>query len=91
VAGEDAAVRICEMQQDGDTLEVVASLGGLEGVDGRQFRFSELDDWKRERLLERRTYSVAAAQATMREALGLDGEGAWCSPRRCSSATSSAA
>ncbi len=75
VAGEDAAVRICEMQQDGDTLEVVASLGGLEGVDGRQFRFSELDDWKRERLLERRTYSVAAAQATMREALGLDGEG----------------
>jgi diguanylate cyclase (GGDEF)-like protein/PAS domain S-box-containing protein len=74
LAGEDAAVRICEVQEDADILEVVASLGGAPDIDGNRFAFSELDDWKRQRLLERRTYSVAAAQATVRGPLGLDSE-----------------
>jgi diguanylate cyclase (GGDEF)-like protein/PAS domain S-box-containing protein len=74
LAGEDAAVRICEVQEDPDTLEVVASLGGASGIEGTQFAFSQLDEWKRQRLLERRTYSVAAAQATVRGLLGLESE-----------------
>ena len=74
VAGEDAAVRICEMRRTATPSRWWPRSVDAEGIDGHRFRFSELDEWKRERLLERRTYSVAAAQSTMREPLGLDGE-----------------
>jgi diguanylate cyclase (GGDEF)-like protein/PAS domain S-box-containing protein len=74
LAGEDAAVRICEVLDDRETLEVVASLGGTEGMEGHRFEFSALEDWKRERLLERRTYSVVAAQSKIRSPLGLESE-----------------
>jgi diguanylate cyclase (GGDEF)-like protein/PAS domain S-box-containing protein len=73
LAGEDAAVRICEMQP-GEILEVVAAVGGAEGIHGHQFEFSALEDWKRERLLERRAYSVVAAQSKVRGPLGLESE-----------------
>ncbi|MEO8292025.1 MAG: EAL domain-containing protein [Actinomycetota bacterium] len=77
LAGEDAAIRICEVQEGGDELEVVASIGGDADVEGHRFAFSSLEDWKRERLLERRTYSVVPSESPIREALGLpDEEGA---------------
>jgi diguanylate cyclase (GGDEF)-like protein/PAS domain S-box-containing protein len=74
LAGEDAAIRICEVQDDREVLEVVASLGGDDGIEGHRFDFSTLEDWKRERLLERRTYSVAAVQSGIRAPLGLPSE-----------------
>jgi len=74
LAGEEAAIRICELQDDDGTLEVVAALGGVDGMQGHRFEFTLLEDWKRERLLERRTYSVVAAQSTIRGQLGLPTE-----------------
>jgi diguanylate cyclase (GGDEF)-like protein/PAS domain S-box-containing protein len=70
LAGEEAAIRVCEVQEGGDVLEVVASVGGDAG-EGRRFPLSLLEDWKRERLLERRTYSVVAGESPIREPLGL--------------------
>ncbi|MEP6475880.1 MAG: EAL domain-containing protein [Actinomycetota bacterium] len=74
LAGEDAAIRICEVQEGGDQLEVVASIGGDTGVEGHRFAFSSLEDWKRERLLERRTYSVVPSESLLRVPLGLPDE-----------------
>jgi diguanylate cyclase (GGDEF)-like protein/PAS domain S-box-containing protein len=74
LAGEDAAIRICELQSDEEMLEVVATLGGNEGIQGHRFGFSSLEGWKRERLLGRRTYSVAADHSQVRESLGLPHE-----------------
>ena len=74
VAGEDAAVRICEMQEDGDTLEVVASLGGAEGSTGIASASPSSTTGSESGSSSGGTYSVAAAQATMRDILGLDGD-----------------
>jgi diguanylate cyclase (GGDEF)-like protein/PAS domain S-box-containing protein len=74
LAGGEAAIRVCEVQDGGDVLEVVASIGGDDDVEGHRFAFSSLEDWKRERLLERRTYSVEAAESRIREPLGLPSE-----------------
>ena len=74
LAGDDAAIRVCEVQEGGDVLEVVASVGGDADVEGHRFAFSSLEDWKRDRLLERRAYSVVAAESGLSEPLGLPGE-----------------
>jgi diguanylate cyclase (GGDEF)-like protein/PAS domain S-box-containing protein len=70
LAGAEAGIRVCEIHDDHETLEVVALAGGSDLMDGHTFEFSSLDAWKRERLLQRETYAVAASQSIVREPLG---------------------
>ncbi len=74
LAGEGAAIRVCEVQEGGDVLEVVAAIGGDPDVEGHRFAFSCLEDWKRERLLDRRPYSVLPQESSVRQPLGLPSE-----------------
>ena len=55
LAGEDAAVRLCEEPEDApDELVVVAAEGGTGDVLGLRFSLSILQEWKRQRLLRAR-------------------------------------
>jgi len=72
LAGEDAAVRLCEESDDApDELVVVAADGGTGDVLGLRFSLSILQDWKRQRLLERDAYIVHAYESTLRDPLAL--------------------
>jgi len=71
LAGEDAAIRMCEELEDDDELVVVAAAGGTKDVVGERFRLSELQTWKRERLLENDAYTVGTHESTLRDPLGL--------------------
>ena len=72
LAGEDAAVRICEAVDDEtDTLVTVAALGGTEEVTGRRISLSVLQDWKIQRLREREAYLVRSSDSSLLEPLSL--------------------
>jgi diguanylate cyclase (GGDEF)-like protein/PAS domain S-box-containing protein len=70
LAGEDAAIRICEL--DGEVeLVVVAAAGGPSDPQGTRFRLDELQAWKRERLLDNEAYTVKVYESTLRDAWSL--------------------
>jgi len=72
LAGEDAAVRLCEESDEApDELVVVAADGGTSDALGLRFSLSILQDWKRRRLLARDAYIVHAYESTLRDPLAL--------------------
>jgi len=72
LAGEDAAVRFCEVVEDSpDELVVVAAEGGTADVLGLQLSISVLQEWKRQRLMARDAYVVRSYESTLRDPLGL--------------------
>ncbi|MGH2594655.1 MAG: putative bifunctional diguanylate cyclase/phosphodiesterase [Actinomycetota bacterium] len=72
LAGVDAVVRLCEETGEGtDGFVVVAGDGGGEDVIGRRFSLNVLQEWKRQRLLERDAYVVRSYETTLRDPLGL--------------------
>ena len=72
LAGEDAVVRLCEEPDDApDKLVVVAAEGGTDDALGLRFSLSILQEWKRQRLLERDAYIVHAHESTLRDPLAL--------------------
>ncbi len=75
LAGQDAAVRLCEeADDDADELVVVAAAGGAGDVLGMRFSLSILQEWKRQRLLERDAYIVHSSESMLREPLALSTE-----------------
>jgi diguanylate cyclase (GGDEF)-like protein/PAS domain S-box-containing protein len=70
LAGEDAAIRMCDESHDDDGFTVVAAAGG-EDVHGERFGFSTLQEWKRQRLLENDAYIVKSYESTLRDPLRL--------------------
>ena len=70
LAGEDAAIRMCDESHDDDGFIVVAAAGG-EDVHGERFGFSTLQEWKRQRLLENDAYIVKSYESTLRDPLRL--------------------
>ena len=71
LAGDTAAIRMCDEPEGGDDLEVVAAAGGRADVVGARFPFSSLQQWKRERLLENDAYMIASYESTLRDPLAL--------------------
>jgi diguanylate cyclase (GGDEF)-like protein/PAS domain S-box-containing protein len=72
LAGEGAAVRLCEaVDGEAGALVAVASVGGTEDVTGRKISQSVLQDWKLKRLLERDAYFVRSYESTLRDPLSL--------------------
>ena len=71
LAGEDAAIRVCDEPDGNDELIVVSSAGGEREVLGARFPFTTLQQWKRERLLDNDAYVVRAYESILREPLGL--------------------
>ncbi|MEO8423466.1 MAG: EAL domain-containing protein [Actinomycetota bacterium] len=66
LAGEDAAIRLCEESDDGpNDFVVVAADGEATGVIGRRFSLDILQDWKRQRLLDRDAYVVQSHESTI--------------------------
>ncbi len=75
LAGADAAVRFCEVVGDApDELVVVAAEGGTADVLGLHLSFSVLQEWKRQRLMERDAYVVRSYESTLRDPLALPPE-----------------
>jgi diguanylate cyclase (GGDEF)-like protein/PAS domain S-box-containing protein len=71
LAGLDAVVRLCEETDEGPDAFVVAAGDGGSDVVGRRFSINVLQDWKRQRLLERDTYVVRSHESTLRDPLAL--------------------
>ena len=71
LAGTDAAIRMCEERDEASGLEVVAAAGGRADVVGTRFSLEDLQEWKRERLLENDAYLVASYESTLRDTLAL--------------------
>ncbi len=69
LAGLNAAVRVCVVKDEGDTLVVVASAGGSRDTVGETFDFSSLAAWKREKLLGHGSYQVPASESSMQDEL----------------------
>ncbi len=77
LAGPDAAVRVCAMLDDEqETFTVVDGAGGPVDAVGNTFPFSDIAEWKRERLLERHSYQVLVYESTLGVPLGLSEDGA---------------
>jgi diguanylate cyclase (GGDEF)-like protein/PAS domain S-box-containing protein len=75
LAGEDAAVRFCEVVgEQPDDLVVVAAEGGTGDVLDLHLSFSVLQEWKRQRLLARDAYIVRSYESTLRDPLALPTE-----------------
>jgi diguanylate cyclase (GGDEF)-like protein/PAS domain S-box-containing protein len=74
LAGETAAIRMCDRPEGAEKLDVVASAGGRADVLGARFRFSRLQEWKREQLLANEAYLVAAYENPLRDQLALPSE-----------------
>ncbi len=70
LAGPDSIIRVCVMLDDQTTFTVVAADGGA-GALGNIFPMSDIVEWKRQRLLERRAYQVFVYESTLRDPLGL--------------------
>ncbi len=92
LAGDEAAVRFCELAEDGsDELIVIAAEGGVEDVVDRRLSLTVLQEWKRQRLMDRDAYVVRSYETTLRAPLSLPpirtDPSSW---RRSSSGTSSA-
>ncbi|MEX1262758.1 MAG: EAL domain-containing protein [Actinomycetota bacterium] len=77
LAGQDAAIRMCDEPEGSAELVVVAAAGGTQDVHGVRFSFSTLQEWKQQRLLANDAYAVKAYESTLREPLALpvDDEG----------------
>ena len=77
LAGVDAAIRMCDVPDDAEDLEVVAAAGGRADVVGITFPLSILQQWKQERLLDNDAYMVRSYESTLRDplALPIDDEG----------------
>ncbi len=74
LAGPDASIRMCEERDGTDDLVVVAAAGGSDDAEGAHFHLSELQAWKRERLLDNDAYVVKTYESTLRGALSLPTE-----------------
>ncbi len=75
IAGEDAAIRMCE-EADGDSsgeLVVASVAGGDETVTGVHMNLASLQTWKRAKLLRNDAYVVPVGESTFRDELGVDG------------------
>jgi diguanylate cyclase (GGDEF)-like protein/PAS domain S-box-containing protein len=70
VAGDRSILRLLTL--DEGCLHLVASEGG-EVAPGTIVTFDALDDWKRDRLTQRRSYQVPVAEFRFREDLGFPG------------------
>jgi diguanylate cyclase (GGDEF)-like protein/PAS domain S-box-containing protein len=70
LAGEDAAIRMCD-EPEGDAQLVVVAAAGGEDAHGVRFAFSTLQEWKRQRLLEGDAYVVRSYESTLRDPLRL--------------------
>jgi diguanylate cyclase (GGDEF)-like protein/PAS domain S-box-containing protein len=71
LAGDDAAIRMCDEPDGKDQLVVVAAAGGTEDAHDVRFAFSTLQEWKRQRLLENDAYLVRSYESTLRDPLSL--------------------
>ena len=70
LAGENAAVRICELNGSG-VFEVVAAAGGTTEPIGLQFPLSDIRASRRERLLANRAYTVETGDSGAGEMMAL--------------------
>ena len=70
LAGDDAAVRLCEMNDTG-ALVVVASAGGTRDPSGLEFQLSDISESRREQLLANRAFTLRATDGGRHEALQL--------------------
>jgi len=77
LAGQDAAIRMCDEPEGSNELIVVAAAGGTQDVHGVRFDFSTLQEWKQQRLLANDAYAIKAYESTLLEplALPIDDEG----------------
>ncbi len=70
LAGEDGAIRLCEASDEGpDEFLVVAADGDASDLVGPHFSLEVLQDWKRQRLLDRDAYLVQSHDSTIAEPL----------------------
>jgi diguanylate cyclase (GGDEF)-like protein/PAS domain S-box-containing protein len=76
LAGEGAAIRLCESFDGGsDEFIVVAADGDTTNAIGARFSLDVLQEWKRQRLLDRDAYVVQTHESTIREPLSLPAHG----------------
>ncbi len=71
LAGEDAAIRMCDEPDTTSDVVVVAAAGGDRDVTGVGFPLSSLQEWKRERLLANDAYLIRTYESTLVESLAL--------------------
>jgi diguanylate cyclase (GGDEF)-like protein/PAS domain S-box-containing protein len=72
LAGEGASIRLCEGFDGGtDEFVVVAADGDTGDAIGAHFSLDVLQEWKRQRLLDRDAYVVQTHESTIREPLSL--------------------
>ena len=72
LAGESAAIRLCEGSDGGpNDFVVVAADAEAIGVIGRRFSLDILQDWKRQRLMDRDAYVVQSHESTISEPLSI--------------------
>ena len=71
IAGEDACVRICEIDDQTGALVVVTALGGDAVTGPTGVTLDALEDWKRSRLSGGHGYRVAMSDSVLREPLSL--------------------
>jgi diguanylate cyclase (GGDEF)-like protein/PAS domain S-box-containing protein len=74
LAGDATSIRLCVALDDPDQFTVVAAVGGEETTGGT-FPASMLDDWKRDRLRDRRSYQVRKSESKAADGLGLPEDG----------------
>ena len=70
LAGEDAVVRLCEMNGTGE-LEIVAAAGGTEDPTGHVFQLTDIRDSRREKLLANQAYTAKTSDSGAREFMHL--------------------
>jgi diguanylate cyclase (GGDEF)-like protein/PAS domain S-box-containing protein len=71
IAGEDAAVRICETDPETGELTIVTTLGGDAVPGPAGITLDVLQGWKRERLAGGQGYRVGIGESVLREPLSL--------------------
>ena len=75
IAGDDAAVRICETDPDSDSLVVTTALGGRAQTGRIPLTLDAFQDWRRDRLIEGHGYQVPLDESILgRQGLGLPEE-----------------
>jgi diguanylate cyclase (GGDEF)-like protein/PAS domain S-box-containing protein len=75
IAGDDAAVRICETDPDSDKLLVTTAVGGRAQTGKIPLTLDAFQDWRRDRLIEGHGYQVSLDESILgRDRLGLPEE-----------------
>ncbi len=77
LAGPGSGVRLCEVDPSagpGEDLIVVAAAGGRDEARGIRFPLTLLQEWKRQRLLDRDGYLVKTYESVLRDPLALPRE-----------------